>query len=103
MGLSGSSAVVNRVSREGLLTVEEETASLIVACHALKQGQRVTDTVASRRSELAGIQERIDGDDLLKQAGHDAKAVPKNQRQFRYLFPLFAQFHQGALPPVGVH
>ena len=70
--------------------------------HALQEGQGVADTITGCRRELTRVEEGVDGDDLLKQTGHDAKAVPENQREFRDLFPFLAQLHEGALSPVRV-
>lgn len=72
------------------LTAEKQASGFIVTCHALQEGQGVADSVASRCSELTGIQQRIDRDDLLEQAGHDPKAVPEDQRKLGHLLPLFA-------------
>lgn len=54
-------------------TIEEQCAGLVVGGHALEKGQSITDPVGSSGSELGGVEEGVDGDDLLDERGHDAK------------------------------
>jgi hypothetical protein len=84
-------------------TIQEQAAGFIMAGNALEQGQRIADTITRSGSELARIQQRVDGDDLLQQARHDAKGMPNDQGQLRYLFSLLAKLHQSALSPARVH
>lgn len=40
--------------------------------NTLEQSQCVADTIRSSCSELGGVQQWVNGDDLLEQGGHDA-------------------------------
>lgn len=48
--------------------------------NALQQGKSVADSVASVRCEGWRAEKRVYGDDLLEQAAHDTKGMPKDQR-----------------------
>lgn len=54
------------------LTVQEESSCLIVRCDTLKQCQCIAHAVGGGGGELRGIEESIDGDNLLQQGSHHA-------------------------------
>lgn len=47
------------------LTIEEKSARVVVRCNALKQGQRIADSVGSSCRKLRRVEQRVDRDDLL--------------------------------------
>ena len=49
------------------LTIKKEASSLTVRCNTLEKCKRVTDTVRCGRRELRRVEQRIHGDDFLKQ------------------------------------
>ena len=52
-------------------TAQEEATGLSVGRYALKERERVANTVASGGCQLRWVEERVDGDDLLEKGGHD--------------------------------
>ena len=83
-------------------TVEEQCTSLVVGGHALQKGKSIADPIGGRGGELRGIEEGVDGDDLLDEGGHDAEGMPQDQRKLRDLFPLLAELKEGLLARVLV-
>lgn len=83
-------------------TVEKQGAGLVVGGHALEKGQSIADPVRGGGGELGGVEEGIDGYDLLDQGGHDAKGMPQDQGELRDLFPLLAELKKGLLARVLV-
>lgn len=83
-------------------TVEKQCAGLIVGGHALEKGQSIADPVGGGGGELGGVEEGVDGYDLLDQGGHDAKGMPQDQRELGDLFPLLTELKEGLLARVLV-
>lgn len=55
----------------GPRTTQEEAPCLGVGGNALQKRKSVANTVGRGGSQLRGVEERVDGDNLLKQRGHD--------------------------------
>lgn len=59
--------------RSGCLhTIEEQGTRVVVRRNALEKSERVANAVRRSRGKLRRVEKRVDGDDFLKQRGHDA-------------------------------
>lgn len=64
--------ISKRAKYAGNLTIQEQRSSLSVRSNALQQSKGIADSVGSSRGQLGRVQQRIYGDDLLQQRGHNA-------------------------------
>lgn len=94
--------IEKRVKVEGNMGVEEQGAGLVVGSHTLEQSQGITDPVGGGGGELGGVEEGVDGDDLLDKGGHDAKRMPQDQGELGDLLPLLTELEEGLLARVLV-
>lgn len=94
--------VKERIEIEGNVGVEEQGAGLVVGGHTLEESQSIADPVGGGSGELGGVEEGVDGYNLLDKGGHDAKGMPQDQRKLRDLLPLLAKLEEGLLARVLV-